>query len=132
MKRLNSKIWLAWKIHVNNFLCFDFVSCLPFHFDDLASVLEESEHKFNILEYQSQVLYWDSSTIQTIDVQRYNIEHTPTKSPCGYTLLYKNNSFNYKVRKNLIIHKEKHLKSTLIEILNKNSKNIIARCTSTI
>ena len=59
---------------------------------------------------------------------RRNIEHTPTKSSCGVTLLYKSDSFNYKVRKCLVIYKEKHLKSTFIEIPNGNFKLIIAGC----
>ena len=49
----------------------------------------------------------------------YNIEHTPTESSAGGTLIYIRDNLNYKVRKDLIMHKEKLLESSFIEILMK-------------
>ena len=51
-----------------------------------------------------------------------------TKSANGGALLYINNGINYKLRPDLNINKDKKLKSIFIEILTKNSKNILIGC----
>ena len=51
-----------------------------------------------------------------------------TKSSNGGALLYINNGINYKLRPDLNINKDKKLESIFIEILTKNSKNILIGC----
>ena len=58
----------------------------------------------------------------------FNYEHMPTKSANGGALLYIKNAINYKLRPDLNIDKDKELKSIFIEIITKNSKNIIVHC----
>ena len=49
----------------------------------------------------------------------------PTKSANGGALLYIKNGINYKLRPDLHINKDKELESIFIEIITKNSKNIV-------
>ena len=58
----------------------------------------------------------------------FTYEHTPTKSANGGTLLYIKNGINYKLGPDLNINKDKELESIFIEIITKNSKNIIVGC----
>ena len=54
----------------------------------------------------------------------YNIEHTPTESSNGRTLLYIKQGINYKLQKDLQIYKSKKLESTFVEVLEPGmSKN---------
>ena len=52
----------------------------------------------------------------------------PTKPAYGGPLLYIKNGINYKLRPDLNITKDKELESIFIEILTKNSKNILVGC----
>ena len=52
----------------------------------------------------------------------------PTKSANGGALLYIKNGINYKLRPDLNINKDKELESIFIEIITKNSKNILVGC----
>ena len=60
----------------------------------------------------------------------YNIEHTPTESSNGGTLLYIKQGINYKLRKDLQIYKSKELESTFIEVLEPGMprNNMIIGC----
>ena len=58
----------------------------------------------------------------------FTYERMPTKSTNGGALLYIKNGINYKLRPDLNINKEKELESIFIEIITKNSKNIIFSC----
>ena len=62
--------------------------------------------------------------------QGYNIEHTPTESSNGRTLLYTKQGINYKLRKDLQIYKSKELESTFIEVLEPGmpGNNMIIVC----
>ena len=52
----------------------------------------------------------------------------PTKPAYGGPLLYITNGINYKLRPDLNINKDKELESIFVEILTKNSKNILVGC----
>ena len=85
------------------------ISTPPFSFNDLASVLQGNELKFDIAGISESHLIQDSSAIHEIYKEEYNIEHTLTKSYYGGTFSYINDSLSYKVRKDLVIYKEKPL-----------------------
>ena len=55
----------------------------------------------------------------------------PTKSANGGALLYIKNGINYKLRPDLNINKDKELESIFIEVITKNSKNIVGCIYST-
>ena len=60
----------------------------------------------------------------------YNIEHTPTESSNGGTLLYIKHGINYKLRNDLQIYKSKELESTFVEVLEPgmSKNNMIIVC----
>ena len=62
----------------------------------------------------------------------YNIEHTPTDSSNGGTLLCIKQEINYKLRKELQIYKSKELESTFVEVLEPgmSKNNMIIGCIS--
>ena len=63
-----------------------------------------------------------------INLQNYKIEHTPTESEKGGSLIYISSDLNYKVRNDLKLYKSKELESIFIEIMNKKGKNTIIGC----
>ena len=52
-----------------------------------------------------------------ISIPGYNIEHTPTESTAGGTLMYITEKISYKMRSDLNIYNPKQLESIFIEIL---------------
>ena len=63
-----------------------------------------------------------------INLENYCVEHTPTESSNGGTLLYIKKDISYKLRNDSKIYKPKELESSFIEIINKTSKHTIAGC----
>ena len=61
-------------------------------------------------------------------MESYNIEHVPTESANGGVLLYIKKAINYKLRPDLIICKKRDLEFVFIEIIQKDSKNIVVGC----
>ena len=55
-------------------------------------------------------------------------EHTPKESSKGGTFLYLDKNLEYKLRKDLNIYHKEMNESTLVEIINKNEKNMVASC----
>ena len=55
-------------------------------------------------------------------------EHTPTESSKGGTFLYLNKNFKSNLRKDLNIYHKGMIESTLVEIMNKNEKNMMVGC----
>ena len=55
-------------------------------------------------------------------------EHTPKESSKGGTFLYLDKNLEYKLRKDLNIYHKEMNESTLVEIINKNEKNMVAGC----
>ena len=60
----------------------------------------------------------------------HNIEHAPTESSNGGTLLYIKQGINYKLRKDLQVYKSKELESTFVEVLETemSKNNMIIGC----
>ena len=60
----------------------------------------------------------------------YNIEHTPTESSNGATLLYIKQGINCKLRKDLQMYKSKELEPMFIEVLEPgmSRNNMIIGC----
>ena len=66
--------------------------------------------------------------ITNISLPNYVYEYTPTESSKGGTLLYLDKNIKYKLRKDLNIYHNGMIKSTFVEIINKNEKNMVAGC----
>ena len=56
------------------------------------------------------------------------VESTSRDASCGGALLYINKNRNYKLRKDLKMHKSKEVEPIFIEIINKKERNTIIGC----
>ena len=68
-------------------------------------------------------------TTTNIQLENVNTEHIPTESANGEVLLYIRKAIIYKLRPDLVIYRKKELESVFIEIIQKNSKNMVVGCT---
>ena len=55
-------------------------------------------------------------------------EHTPTESSKDGGFIYLDKNLKYKLTKHLNIHHKEMIESTVVEIISKNEKNIVAGC----
>ena len=101
---------------------------LPFHFDELYALLGELNRSPDIIAISESRLKFSTQSIVKINFGNYCVEHTPTESSNGGTLLYIKNDISYELRNDLEIYKPKELESIFIEIINKTSKNTTVGC----
>ena len=85
------------------------ISSLPYNFHQLETLLKTLKVKFDILGINESRLKTGKQPINNIDLQGYVVESTPTDASCGGALLYINKNINYKLRKDLKIHKSKEV-----------------------
>ena len=106
------------------------ISSLTFHFDELLVLTAENKLNFDFLGISETRLKLNRNSLNPISMPGYNIEHTPTESSNGGTLLYIKQGINYKLRKDLQIYKSKELESTFIEVLEPGMprNNMIIGC----
>ena len=104
------------------------ISSLPFHFDELYAFLSELNYSPDIIAISEPCLKFSTQPIAQINLGNYCVEHKPTESSNGGTLLYIKNNISYKLRNDLKIYKTKELESIFIEIINKTSINTIVGC----
>ena len=77
------------------------ISSLQYHFEELNDLLEISKTKFSVTGITESRLKKGVIPISNINLQNYKIEHTPTESEKGGSLLYISLDLNYKVRNDL-------------------------------
>ena len=97
---------------------------MPFHFDELQSLISKSKNDFQIIRVSETRLKKAQETTTNIQLENYNTEHVPTESVNGGVLLCIKKAINYKLRLGLMIYKKRELESVFIEIFQKDSKNI--------
>ena len=97
------------------------IKSLQFHSDELETFFQ----MLGITE--SRIKEANPPTVN-IMLPGFTYEHMPTKSASGGALQYIKNGINYKLRPDLNINKDKELESIFIEILTKNSKNLLVGC----
>ena len=105
--------------HLNN-------DSLSFHFDELENLISKSKNDFQIIGISETRLKESQET--NIQLENFNIEHVPTESANGGVLLYIRKAINYKLRPDLMIYKKRELESVFIEIIQKDSKNMVVGC----
>ena len=106
------------------------ISSLSYNFDQLHTLLSEINISFDVIGITETRLKKQTLRTTNIDINGYNLEHTPTEASCGGSLLYVKNKLNYISQKDVNIYKKNGLESTFIEILTSSGKNIIGRyCT---
>ena len=101
------------------------ISSLQYHLDELSDLIDKSKTKFSVIGITESRLNKDIAPPKDINLQNYNIQHTPTESNKGGSLLYISTDLSYKTRNDLKMYKSKELESIFIEIINKKGKNII-------
>ena len=101
---------------------------LQFHSDELETFLANCTIDFQILGITESRLKEANPPTANIILPGFTYERIPTKSANKGALLYIKNGINYKLRPDLNINKDKELGSIFIEILTKNSKNILVGC----
>ena len=84
--------------------------------DDHSDLIDKSTTKFSVIGITERCLNKD------------NIQHTPTESNKGGSLLYISTDLSYKTRNDLKMYKSKELESIFIEIINKKGKYTIVGC----
>ena len=104
------------------------INSLSFHFDELESLISKSKNDFQIIGISETRLQKTQETTTNIQLENYNIEHVPTESANGGVLLYIKKAINYKLRPDLMIYKKRELGPVFIEIIQQDSKNIVAGC----
>ena len=104
------------------------ISSLQCHFDERSDLIDKSKAKFSIIGITESRLNKNIAPLTNINLQNYNIQHTPTESNKGGSLLYTSTDLSYKTRNDLKMYKSKELESIFIEIINKKGKNTIVSC----
>ncbi|MBY0580760.1 MAG: hypothetical protein K2P53_03665 [Rickettsiales bacterium] len=104
------------------------ISSLQKHFEELNVLLSLMSFELSIIGITETRLKKETPSIHPIFIDNYNIEHTPTESSCGGTLLYLSKKLIYKRRDDLMIYTPYCLESTFVEIIFSKKTNIIVGC----
>ena len=64
------------------------ISFLQYHLDELSDLIDKSEAKFSIIGITESRLKKDIAPLNNINLHNYNIQHTPTESKKGGSLMY--------------------------------------------
>ena len=100
------------------------ISSLPFHFEELSTLISEHNLNFDFLGISESHLKLNQNPLTSVQLPGCNIEYTLTECNNGGTLLYVKKGINYELQKDLQIYKPKQLKSYFIEVVQ-NKKRII-------
>ena len=104
------------------------VCSLTKNFDDFHILPSNLNVNFDILAITETRIKKDSSSPINRQLSNYSIEHTPTESSAGGTLLYINKRLSYQLRNDLKIFDQGKIESTFIEIISSKSTNVIVGC----
>ena len=104
------------------------INSLSFYFDELESLISKSKNYFQIIGISEARLTKTQELTTNIQMENFNIEYVPTESANGGVFLYIRKAINYKLRLDLMIYKKMELESVFIEIIQKNSKNMVVGC----
>ena len=97
------------------------ISSLQYYLGELSDLIDKSKTKFSVNGITESRLHKDIAPLKNINIQNYNIQHTPTESNKGCSLLYISTDLVYKTRNDLKMYNSKELESIFIEIINKKS-----------
>ena len=71
------------------------ISSLPFHFEELSTLISEHNLNFDFLGISESRLKLNQNPLTSVQLPGYNIEYTPTECNNGGTLLYVKKGINY-------------------------------------
>ena len=94
-------------------------------FDDFQRLLSFTKKKLDIIAISETRITKQVSLLNSLNLNNYYFEFTPTETSTGGTLLYIANHLSYKCRNDLNIDKKSELESTFIQIVNPRKPNIV-------
>ena len=95
------------------------ISSLPYHFEELYTLLTSNNLTFDILCISETRLKLNKTSLISISLPGYNIEYTTTESSNGGTLIYRKNDIKYILRQSLQIYKKRNKNQHLLKLFNK-------------
>ena len=104
------------------------ISSLSYHHLELYNLISDMKIKPKIIGISESRLQKSKQHVTNISLPNYVYEYAPTESSKGGTLLYLDKNLKYNLWKDLNIYQKGMIESTLIEIINKNEKNMVAGC----
>ena len=103
----NSMNCLSYLFHLN-------ISSLPFHIEELSTLISEHNLVFDIFGVSETKLRLNKAPFNSAIIPGYNLEFTATECISSGTAIYIKKGLNYKLRKDLEIYKSKQLEPTFI------------------
>ena len=94
----------------------------------MESLISKLKNDFQIIGISETRLKKTQETTTNIQLKNFNIVQVPTESANGGALLCIRKAINYKLRPDLMIYKKREMESVFIEIIQKNSKNMVVGC----
>ena len=73
------------------------ISSLPFHFEELSTLISEHNWNFDFLGISESHLKRNQNPLTSVQLPGYNTEYTPTECNNGGTLLCVKKGINYKL-----------------------------------
>ena len=106
------------------------IASLSKHKDELETILTMLDYKFDVIGLTETKIIKNKLPTYDINLNGYKHYYTPTESVKGGALLYINDQYNSKPRKDLetLVYKTEQLESTFVEIINPGKKNTITGC----
>ena len=101
---------------------------LSFHFDTVTNILSNCNVKFDFIAISEMRAIKGVVPVHNTDISDYNFVDCPTEASKGGARLYVSHKHDFLTRNDLQIYKPKELESVFVEILCKNSKNLIVGC----
>ena len=101
------------------------ISSFSAHINESKTLLSQVDTKFDIICISESRISKKNSLTSNIDIQRDNIEQTPTESSAGGSLIYISQKLSYKLREDLQIHTPNKLESDFIELLIPSKPSLI-------
>ena len=106
------------------------ISSLPFHFEELSTLLSTYKLPFDLFGITESRLRINKVPLTQVQLPDYYFESTPIESSKGGTAIYIKKTLHYKLRKDLIIYKPNQLESTFTEVIQ-NKQTFIVGCINT-
>ena len=98
-------------------------SSLPFHIEELSTLISQHNFTFDIFRVSKTKLRLNKAPLNSVIIPGYNFKFTATECSSGGTAIYIKKGLNYKLRKDLEIYKSKQLDLIFIEVNLRNEKN---------
>ena len=95
--------------------------------DEFQHLLSCTKNVFDIIAISETKIIKNVSLLNSLNLNNYSFEFTPTETCAGSTRLYIANHLTYKYHNDLNVYNKNELESTFIEIVNPKKSNIIMR-----